>query len=287
MKMTAVVSTQGGSTLVIQLPGNVYDLYEKLHSIGVMTSPNRIRLTDEDADAVRVKLFGEDEVGKHLTLLLTEHDTLADAHTVAFVVDAANPDIRESLEQKILQDVYSSPDALYDDVKQMLRDMGPVKETFFFPLSGVLYERDGEYGDEEQHGVTNRYLQYYEDEIHELMLELQSPGMGDMAEYMGNHPGVREKLVSAVWDVECINHALYGKVTAHLRAPFTDEEEAAFKDEINGQAADGYGEGFEQQPIETGDGDLYVSLWHSGDDYFIYDETEMENYLASLDQQMF
>ena len=40
------------------------------------------------------------------------------------------------------------------------------------------------------------------------------------------------------------------------------------------------GEGLEQRPIETEDGDLYVSMWNSGDDYFMYDEDEMNDYLA-------
>ena len=36
----------------------------------------------------------------------------------------------------------------------------------------------------------------------------------------------------------------------------------------------------EQRPIETEDGDLYVSMWNDGDDYFMYDEDEMNDYLA-------
>ena len=44
--------------------------------------------------------------------------------------------------------------------------------------------------------------------------------------------------------------------------------------------SDGFGEGLEQRPIETEDGDLYLSMWNSGDDYFIYDENEMNEYLS-------
>ena len=43
---------------------------------------------------------------------------------------------------------------------------------------------------------------------------------------------------------------------------------------------DGFGEGLEQREIETEDGDLFVSMWNLGDDYFIYDEEEMEDHLS-------
>ena len=39
---------------------------------------------------------------------------------------------------------------------------------------------------------------------------------------------------------------------------------------------DGLGEGFEQRPVQTGDGELYVSLWHSGDDYYVLPEDEFQ-----------
>ena len=65
-----------------------------------------------------------------------------------------------------------------------------------------------------------------------------------------------------------------------LKEPFTDEEKVAVKEWVTGQNSDGLGEGFEQRPIETEDGDLYVSMWNDGDDYFMYDEDEMSDYLA-------
>lgn len=41
-----------------------------------------------------------------------------------------------------------------------------------------------------------------------------------------------------------------------------------------GQNSDGYGEGFEQRPIKTPDGEIYVSFWDS------------ENYSMKLEQEM-
>lgn len=286
MVINAVVENGKGGTLVIGLPHSAYGLYEKLQSVGIDLPPNRISLTDNDGDSVHVKLYGEDEIGRHLTLLLSDGHTLADANTLAFVVDAVDSRIKQELEQNVLQNRYSEQQELYGDVKRMLQSKGPVTASFYFPLTGKLCEDGDDYDDEYETPVTNQYLQYFEDDIRAALLREQSLELGDMAQYMARHPGVKEKLVSAEWDVEYIGSQLYGKVTAYLKEPFTDDKKEAFRDEIVGQAADGFGEGFEQRPIETEDGELYVSLWNSGDGYFVFDENEFMDHLAQSDQQM-
>ena len=47
-----------------------------------------------------------------------------------------------------------------------------------------------------------------------------------------------------------------------------------------GQAADGFGEGLEQREIKTNDGDIYVSFWHSGEDYFMENETDFRHRMS-------
>ena len=37
-----------------------------------------------------------------------------------------------------------------------------------------------------------------------------------------------------------------------------------------------FGEDWEQHPVETSDGDLYISLWHPGDDYYVLPEDEFQ-----------
>ena len=49
------------STLIMDLPRNIYDIHEKLMSIGCPTAPGRIPLTDNEDDALRVKLYGRIE----------------------------------------------------------------------------------------------------------------------------------------------------------------------------------------------------------------------------------
>ena len=68
---------------------------------------------------------------------------------------------------------------------------------------------------------------------------------------------------------------LYGKIDCYLTEELTPEETERMRDAITGQNSDGLGEGFEQREIRIDEGDLYVSYWHSGNDYFLYTEDEM------------
>ena len=73
------------------------------------------------------------------------------------------------------------------------------------------------------------------------------------------NPGVADKLMSAVWTVEDMDGRLLGRIDCHLKEPLTPDEMADLREEILGQCSDGLGEGLEQWPIETDEGDLYVS----------------------------
>lgn len=102
MKINAVIESRDGGTLVLDFPRSIYDVYEKLQSVGISQSPHQVTLSDEDGDDVRVKLYSDDEIGKHLLLTLNERNSLADANMLAFMVDNAKPDFRSKLEQNLL-----------------------------------------------------------------------------------------------------------------------------------------------------------------------------------------
>ena len=157
----------------------------------------------------------------------------------------------------------------------MTQAAGPEKLTFYCPLAGQL--DDGEcpkYTD-----VGNGFLTAYQDRIERAIADEQPPEMGDMALYINRNPGVAQKLMSAVWTVEERDGRLLGRIDCHLKEPLTAEETDDLRKEILGQCSDGLGEGFEQRPVETDEGDLYVSYWNSGDDYFLCTEDELEEYL--------
>ena len=66
MIINAVIESKDGGTLVLDFPRSIYDVYEKLQSVGIRQSPHQITLSDEEGDDVRVKLYSEDETGKHM-----------------------------------------------------------------------------------------------------------------------------------------------------------------------------------------------------------------------------
>ena len=147
---------------------------------------------------------------------------------------------------------------------------------YYCPLTVLVYEED-EYGCiDEMSGyeLDGRFADAYEYEIREKMREYCESDEEDMAVYFNaDHKNIT-KLKSATWDFESVNGVLYGCVKASLTEYFSDEEERAFKDWVRGENSDGLGEGFEQRKIETTDGEMYVSLWHSGDDYYVDNEHE-------------
>ena len=95
--MINAIIYHGENTLVLELPRSIYDIHEKLMSIGYAGGPNQAKLTDNEDDALRVKLYGRIEMGNHLIRMLSEENTLADANTLAFAVLNASDDIKLKL----------------------------------------------------------------------------------------------------------------------------------------------------------------------------------------------
>ena len=281
MKINAVIEGMYGGTLVLDLPCSIYDMYEKLRSIGIRQSPYRIALSDEDSDDVRVKLYSEDEVGKHLISTLKEQNSLADANMLAFMVDNAKPDFRSELEQNLLHDQYGSMQEVTDAIKQMLYESGPVKAVFYCPLVGEITDEEG-FGSP----VDGRFLKSYAWAVEEALETDTANDETDMAEFFNEDDGVKAKLVSARWGVEAYRERLFGRIECSLKEELTDVETEILTDWISGQNSDGYGEHFEQQAIETEEGDLYVSFWNSGDDYSILTQNELDEYIDNQSMKM-
>ena len=94
--ITAIIRNKE-NTLVLDLPHSIYDIYEKLQSIGIMQPPKQILLTDNEDEDIGVKLFSESDFGRHLLLTLQEKNTIADANMLTLVIGAASEDIKEEL----------------------------------------------------------------------------------------------------------------------------------------------------------------------------------------------
>jgi hypothetical protein len=133
--------------------------------------------------------------------------------------------------------------------------------------------------------LSNDYLAWHEEEIREALQE--TIGNDDMTDYLPD--ALRSKIASVQWDIAKIGPAVYGKTVCELRAPLTANEQSELADWIIGQNADGALESLGDYPVETDSGDLYVSFWNSGDDYFLLPEDEFRAQILeqSVDSQGF
>lgn len=278
--ITAIIRNKDAA-LILEFPCEVYDLYERLQSIGIAKSPKQIPLTDNEDEDIGVKLYSDSSIGRHLLLTLNEKNTVAEANMLTLVVEAASEDIKEELEQNILYDQYSSMDEVVAAVRQMTQDAGPVKAVFFCPLVGNIDEGDGD-----MFTVGDSYLADSADEISDALKEYTANDENDMAAYYYEDDVVSKKLTSAVWSVELHGDRLFGRIDCSLKEALTAEETESIRCWITDQCSDGLCEGFEQQPIDTMDGKLFVSFWHSGDDYAMMTESEFDEYLQQNEMQM-
>ena len=261
-------------TAVVEFPMDLYKLYQDLHEIGFQGGPHRVKLTDNEEDDIRVKLFSDNDFGNHLVLLFNENDTLEDVHTVVGAITIAPDGVKEQLEEYILHDQLDTKEELYDLLTELKEAEAPIVTTFYCPLTGQIHdEEDGGMND-----VDGRFLSDYISEIEEKLEHEQNPDF-EIADYITDHPTANAKLKMARWSVEEIGGVLYGRIDCRSAEAFTSEEIEAIKEGISGQNSDGFGEGFEQREISTDEGDLYVSFWHSGDDYFIHTQEEMDEYI--------
>lgn len=257
-------------TAVLTLPMDRFSLQYELAKIGIRQRIADIPISDDEKRELQVKLFADSDIGNSLAVLFKPTHSLEDANLCAHMVENARPELQEVLEQHIVYGQYHSPQAVMADIKAMTDELIGVTVNYYCPLKFQM--SDEEYGD--WYEVDNGYGTANEDAVRELLQQEQARDLNNMAHYFDGSESARAKLISAVWDVENVNGELYGVIRTGLREALTPTEEQEWIEELIGQAADGFGEGLEQREIHTEDGDLYVSFWNDGDDYFMENESD-------------
>ncbi len=265
-----------GLAALLDLPSDPFPLQYDLSKIGIRSRLKDIPIKDDEDSEIQVKLFADSDIGNSLTILFKPSHSLEDANLCAHMVENARPELLEELEQHIVHGQYYSPQAVMADIKVMTEELIGVTVNYYCPLQ--IHMTDEEYGDWFE--VDNGYGIANEDAIRELVKHEQDRDLHNMADYFDGSAGARAKLISADWDVQEVGGELYGVIRTGLREPFSPEEEQEWIDELIGQAADGFGEGLEQREIKTDDGDIYVSFWHSSDDYFMENETDFRQRMS-------
>ena len=115
------------------------------------------------------------------------------------------------------------------------------------------------------------------DEILEAIEKSNLPGeeQRGLMKYYDAKDSVNSKVSKYVFTVEKVGEEIMGVAILTLNDDLTSSELERIKDEIIGQAADGWGESFEQREISTDMGDIYISFWNSSKSWFIKTAEEM------------
>ena len=282
--MNAIIS-KGDKTAHVQLPVERKQLAGALSYLGANhTSDYDLKYNAENKDGLKVSLecngIVENAIAKALPVGF-RLNTLNDSLTLMDNLPYQN---RREAENTIKVDGLES----FEQFNKMLVDAYPQSVTtkYYCPLTIQVHSRDS-YGDIDEDGYEEdaEFAARHEDLIRQKMLEYNASDEVNMAEYFHGNNGVSEKLRSADWDFERRNGELYGCITVQTAGPLTEDEEQDLKEWISGQNSDGLGEGFEQQEIYFDGtrygGFMYVSLWNSGDDYYIDNQDEFEDRLMS------
>ena len=244
-------------------------MFERAKELGLISSIFGLKVKDMKDENAPIRLHADSDVGNGLLRILPENDSLYDVRVTDESVSGVREELHDDLEANLVYEQYSDTEEMYDDIKEMLKALAGSKLSFFCPLTGNINDHEGDY-----YETSNDVLTENADAIEEAIAREQATEI-NMADYVSDHADIKGKLVFAEWGVEERRGMLYGKIDCYLTEALTPEETERLRDAISGQNSDGLGEGFEQREIRIDEGDLYVSYWHSGDDYFLYTEDEM------------
>lgn len=159
-----------------------------------------------------------------------------------------------------------------------------VETKLYCPLTFTMDSDDGsEYPEE----VCSANYIYYDDEINKKIRQSLSHDEDEREHGLNayTHSEHLAKKVHSVFpSVETRDGDLYGVFTIKSYGELDRAELAEITQEMAGQAADGWGESYEQCPVTLGEDEVYISFWNS-DDYYLKPESELFHD-QKLDQTM-
>ena len=280
--MLNAIITHKGNTLLLEFPCKRMLLAEHLASIGIRTPPSEIKCIDEEDAPIQVKIYGESEFDTKLASLVSPENSIQGVNGWCDIYH----NLPYANKQKVQASVLNGEVNSLKDFGMLLMNQrtNNVTEHFYCPLVASVYFRD-EYGncDDFPNEYEGDFLSPYEDRIRELIQREDGLDSENLAAYFYGSNGAVGKLKEIHFGTQNVDGVLYGSIRIELTEPLTPEETEEIREYLISQAADGYGEGIEQREIRIPDGEMYVSFWNSGDDYFMYNESEFDNYLHDLE----
>lgn len=255
--------------------------FNQAKEYGLINSIFSLRVNAMRDENAPIRLHADSDVGNGLLSILDGDDSLYDARVIDEELSDVREELRDELEANLVHEQYRDVDELFDDIKEMTKSLAASKISFFCPLAGNLNDHEGDYYEADGAMLTDNI-----DRIEDAIKSEQAREL-KMGEYISDHADINGKVLFAEWGVEEHRGTLYGKIDCYLTESLTPDETERLRDAINGQNSDGLGEGFEQREIPVDEGDLYVSYWHSGDDYFLHTEDEFDEYLSQVNGMRF
>ena len=149
-----------------------------------------------------------------------------------------------------------------------------VETKLYCPLRIKMESEDGGYPEE----ICSANYIDYDDEINEnirkdISFDEDAVKRG-LAAYLHNDH-LNQKVYSIMPMAETRNGDLYGVAVIRSYGELDSAETIELANYITGQFADGWGEGYEQHPVELSEDEVYISFWNSDDGYFLKPESEV------------
>ena len=134
----------------------------------------------------------------------------------------------------------------------------------YMPMTVGFYEPDG-WGnwDERERFLDSQEAAGYADAIAGALhrAELPEEEARGLMHYYDREDGVNRKVLSCRFTAEARDGRLWGVAECLVSGSLTEGELTTLKEMAAGQASDGFGEGFEQRPIDAGGRELFAHLW--------------------------